>query len=39
VFERFTDDARAVVIATQDLCQGLGVDEVRPVHLLLALTE
>jgi hypothetical protein len=27
------------VISTQDICQGLGVDEVRPVHLLLALTE
>jgi hypothetical protein len=39
VFERFTRDARAVVISTQDICQGLGVDEVRPVHLLLALTE
>jgi len=39
VFERFSRDARAVVISTQDLCQGLGVDEVRPVHLVLALTE
>jgi hypothetical protein len=39
VFERFTRDARAVVISTQDLCHGLGADEVRPVHLLLALTE
>jgi len=39
VFERFTRDARAVVISTQDLCNALGVDEVRPVHLLLALTE
>ncbi len=39
MFERFTRDARAVVISTQDLCNALGVDEVRPVHLLLALTE
>ena len=39
MFERFTHDARAVVISTQDLCLGLGVDEVRPVHLLFALTE
>jgi Clp amino terminal domain, pathogenicity island component len=39
VFERFTRDARAVVVSTQDLCHGLGADEVRPVHLLLALTE
>jgi hypothetical protein len=39
VFERFTRDARAVVIRTQDLCPALGADEVRPVHLLLALTE
>ena len=39
MFERFTHDARAVVISTQDICLGLGVDEVRPVHLLFALTE
>ncbi len=39
MFERFTRDARAVVISTQDLCQGIGADEVRPVHLLFALTE
>jgi Clp amino terminal domain, pathogenicity island component len=39
MFERFTRDARAVVVATQDICAGLGTDEVRPVHLLLALTE
>jgi len=39
MFERFTRDARAVVIRTQDLCPALGSDEVRPVHLLLALTE
>jgi hypothetical protein len=39
VFERFTRDARAVVVAAIDLCTSLGADEVRPVHLLLALTE
>jgi len=39
VFERFTRDARAVVVSTQELCRSLGTDEVRPVHLLLALSE
>jgi len=39
MFERFTRDARAVVIRTQDLCPAIGAEEVRPVHLLLALTE
>ncbi len=39
MFERFTRDARAVVVSTQDLCLELGSDEVHPVHLLLALTE
>jgi len=39
MFERFTHDARSVVVSTQDVCRRLGVDEVRPVHLLLALTE
>jgi hypothetical protein len=39
VFERFARDARAVVVSTQDRCRELGADEVRPVHLLLALTE
>ena len=39
MFERFTRDARAVVISTQDFCHGIGADEVRPVHLLFALTE
>ena len=38
MFERFTTDARAVVIATQGLAPELGVEEVGPVHLLLALT-
>ena len=38
MFERFTRDARAVVVSTQDLCASLGTDEVHPVHLLLALT-
>ena len=39
MFERFTRDARTVVDSTQELCRSLGTDEVRPVHLLLALTE
>ena len=39
MFERFTRDARTVVVSTQELCRSLGADEVRPVHLLLALTE
>ena len=38
MFERFTRDARAVVVSSIDLCTTLGADEVRPVHLLLALT-
>jgi len=39
VFERFTRDARTVVVSTQELCRSLGADEIRPVHLLLALSE
>jgi ATP-dependent Clp protease ATP-binding subunit ClpA len=39
VFERFTRDARAVVVTSIDLCTALDADEVRPVHLLLALTQ
>lgn len=39
MFERFTRDARAVVLSTQELCQDLGADEVSPLHLLMALTE
>ena len=39
MFERFTRDARAVVVTSIDLCTTLEADEVRPVHLLLALTE
>lgn len=39
MFERFTRDARAVVVASIDLCTTLDADEVRPVHLLLALTQ
>jgi hypothetical protein len=38
VFERFTRDARTVVVSAIDLCTTLDADEVRPVHLLLALT-
>jgi ATP-dependent Clp protease ATP-binding subunit ClpA len=39
VFERFTRDARTVVVTSIDLCTTLDADEVRPVHLLLALAE
>ena len=39
MFERFTRDARTVVVTSIDLCATLDADEVRPVHLLLALTE
>ncbi len=39
MFERFTRDARAVVVTSIDLCTTLDADEVRPVHLLLALTQ
>lgn len=39
MFERFTRDARAVVVSTQQVCRDTGADEVRPVHLLLALTQ
>jgi ATP-dependent Clp protease ATP-binding subunit ClpA len=38
VFERFTRDARTVVLSAIDRCTTLDADEVRPVHLLLALT-
>ena len=38
MFERFTRDARTVVVAAIDRCATLDADEVRPVHLLLALT-
>ncbi len=39
MFERFTEDARAVVVATQEVCRDLAAPEVGPVHLLLAMTE
>jgi ATP-dependent Clp protease ATP-binding subunit ClpC len=38
MFERFTDYARRVVLNAQDEGRALGQDEVRPEHLLLALT-
>jgi hypothetical protein len=38
VFERFTHDARTLVVATQDIAPELGADEVAPVHLLVSLT-
>ncbi|MGL5930470.1 MAG: Clp protease N-terminal domain-containing protein, partial [Dermatophilaceae bacterium] len=39
MFERFTRDARAVVVDAQEVCRALDAHEVRPVHLLLALAE
>jgi ATP-dependent Clp protease ATP-binding subunit ClpA len=39
VFERFTDEARRVVVVAQDEARELRADQVDPVHLLLALTE
>jgi len=38
VFERFTKDARAVVIGAYEVCRARGDDEIGPVHVLLALT-
>ncbi len=39
MFERFTTDARSVIVGTQDVCRALGASEVAPVHILLAMTE
>lgn len=39
MFERFAQDARTVVVSARARCRDLGAEEVRPVHLLLALTE
>jgi len=39
VFERFTDEARRVVVAAQEEARELRADHIEPVHLLLALTE
>ncbi|MFL6080473.1 MAG: Clp protease N-terminal domain-containing protein [Ornithinibacter sp.] len=38
MFERFSHDARTVVVSAIDLCTAVDADEVRPVHLLHALT-
>ncbi|MGY1844364.1 Clp protease N-terminal domain-containing protein [Modestobacter sp. SYSU DS0875] len=37
MFERFTDDARQVVVDAQAHARGLRADRIEPVHLLLAL--
>jgi len=37
VFERFTDEARQVVVRAQDEARHLRADQIEPVHLLLAL--
>jgi ATP-dependent Clp protease ATP-binding subunit ClpA len=37
VFERFTQEARQVVVAAQEEARGLRADEIAPVHLLLAI--
>jgi ATP-dependent Clp protease ATP-binding subunit ClpA len=39
VFERFTDEARRVVVVAQEEARELRADQVEPVHLLLALTQ
>lgn len=39
MFERFAQDARAVVVSARVRGRDLGAEDVRPVHLLLALTE
>jgi ATP-dependent Clp protease ATP-binding subunit ClpA len=38
VFERFTDEARQVVVSAQDEARPLHAEQIEPVHLLLALT-
>jgi ATP-dependent Clp protease ATP-binding subunit ClpA len=37
VFERFTDEARQVVVRAQDEARHLRADQIEPVHLLLAI--
>ena len=39
MFERFTDEARQVVVIAQEEARALRSAEIEPVHLLLALTE
>ena len=36
MFERFTDEARQVVVSAQDEARHLRADQIEPVHLLLA---
>ena len=38
MFERFTEDARRIVVAAREEARGLRADTIDPVHLLLALT-
>ncbi|MGY2078564.1 Clp protease N-terminal domain-containing protein [Modestobacter sp. SYSU DS0657] len=38
MFERFTDDARQVVVDAQAHARGLRADRIEPVHLLLAIS-
>jgi ATP-dependent Clp protease ATP-binding subunit ClpA len=38
MFERFTDKARAVVVAAKTKAQERGDDQIRPAHMLYALT-
>jgi ATP-dependent Clp protease ATP-binding subunit ClpA len=39
VFERFTDEARRVVVVAQEEARELRAEQIEPVHLLLALAE
>ena len=39
MFERFTRDARSVVVRAMDATMRLGAEQVEPEHLLLALAE
>ena len=39
MFERFTRDAKAVVLCAMDVTMRLGAEQVEPEHLLLALAE
>lgn len=37
MFERFTDEARAVVVRAQGVARAAGADRIEPVHLLLSI--
>jgi ATP-dependent Clp protease ATP-binding subunit ClpA len=39
MFERFTDRARRVIVVAQDTARGMGHQQIKPEHLLVALTE